>query len=75
MLPIDKCSRRIAPRMQKDGYDVRSIEFAGPHTVPQGLFEKPPGWGARGPQAPSRSPFQTGSQDIRQQAVEWLIGG
>src|SRR5919199_2049133 len=34
VLPIDHCSRRIVPVVQRAGYDVRYREFDGPHTVP-----------------------------------------
>ena len=34
VLPIDVCSRRLAPRLRSAGYDVRYHEFDGPHTVP-----------------------------------------
>ncbi|WP_199313885.1 alpha/beta hydrolase-fold protein [Leptolyngbya sp. FACHB-671] len=34
VLPIDRCSRRIVPRLQQAGYDVLYQEFDGPHTVP-----------------------------------------
>lgn len=34
VLPIDACSRRIVPLVQRAGYDVRYREFDGPHTVP-----------------------------------------
>ncbi len=34
VLPIDRCSRRIVPRLQRDGYDVVYTEFDGPHVVP-----------------------------------------
>jgi predicted esterase len=34
VLPIDRCSRRIVPLMERAGYDVRYREFDGGHTVP-----------------------------------------
>ena len=34
VLPIDRCSRRIVPRLESAGYDVSYVEFDGPHTVP-----------------------------------------
>ena len=34
ILPIDRCSRRIVPALQKAGYDVTFREFDGGHTVP-----------------------------------------
>jgi phospholipase/carboxylesterase len=44
VLPIDQCSRKIAPRLQKDGYDLRYIEFEGPHTVPQEMRREAVAW-------------------------------
>ncbi len=34
VLPIDPCSRRLVPRLQGAGYDVRYEEFDGGHYVP-----------------------------------------
>ena len=34
VLPIDRCSRRIVPALQRDGYDVTYTEFDGAHVVP-----------------------------------------
>lgn len=34
VLPIDRCSRRIAPQLRTNGYDVDYREFPGPHVVP-----------------------------------------
>jgi predicted esterase len=34
VLPIDRCSRRIVPRLQQGGYDVDYREFEGGHVVP-----------------------------------------
>jgi len=34
ILPIDQCSRRIVPQLQRSRYDVQYREFDGPHTVP-----------------------------------------
>jgi phospholipase/carboxylesterase len=33
-LPIDRCSRRIVPQLERTGYDVRYREFEGGHVVP-----------------------------------------
>jgi phospholipase/carboxylesterase len=33
VLPIDRCSRRIVPQLQRAGYEVRYLEFAGGHTT------------------------------------------
>lgn len=37
VLPIERCSRRIAPRLKRDGYNVRYDEFDGGHTVPEAI--------------------------------------
>jgi predicted esterase len=34
VLPIERCSRRIVPQLQRQGYDVRYREFDGPHILP-----------------------------------------
>jgi phospholipase/carboxylesterase len=34
ILPIEQCSRRIVPELQRAGYPVTYREFDGPHTVP-----------------------------------------
>ncbi|HYP13908.1 MAG TPA: phospholipase [Bryobacteraceae bacterium] len=34
VLPIDRCSRRLVPRLKAAGYRVDYREFDGPHTVP-----------------------------------------
>jgi predicted esterase len=34
VLPIERCSRRIVPRLQRQGYDVHYREFNGPHILP-----------------------------------------
>ncbi|MDP9456150.1 MAG: phospholipase [Actinomycetota bacterium] len=34
VLPIDRCSRAIVPRLERAGYDVTYREFEGGHTVP-----------------------------------------
>ncbi len=33
VLPIDLCSRRLVPRLERAGYDVRYREFDGGHTI------------------------------------------
>lgn len=37
VLPIDRCSRQIVPRLQRDRYHVHYQEFDGPHTVPRAI--------------------------------------
>ncbi len=44
VLPIDRCSRRIVPRMRRDGYDVRYVEFDGPHIVPDAVRRDAMAW-------------------------------
>src|SRR3712207_2240243 len=40
VLPIESCSRRIVPRLERAGYDVRYREFEGGHTItPEIAFE------------------------------------
>ena len=34
VLPIDRCSRLIVPRLERGGYDVRYREIDGGHTIP-----------------------------------------
>ncbi|MGY1743633.1 MULTISPECIES: alpha/beta hydrolase [unclassified Blastococcus] len=34
VLPIDRTSRELVPRLEDDGYDVTYREFDGPHVVP-----------------------------------------
>ena len=43
-LPIDRCSRRIVPVVQRAGYDVRYREFDGPHTVPPDIAQEAVAW-------------------------------
>jgi phospholipase/carboxylesterase len=35
VLRIDVCSRRLVPRLERAGYDVRYEEFSGGHSVPE----------------------------------------
>lgn len=34
VLPIDRCSRKLVPQLERAGYDVLYREFDGPHTIP-----------------------------------------
>ncbi len=43
-LPIDSCSRRIVPRLERAGYEVRYREFDGGHVVPPGIGGEAVGW-------------------------------
>lgn len=44
VLPIDRCSRRLVPRLEANGYDVTYHEFDGPHTVPAEIVTESIGW-------------------------------
>ncbi|PLS77225.1 MAG: phospholipase [Chloroflexi bacterium] len=44
VLPIDVCSRRIVPVVQRAGYDVQYREFDGPHTVPPEIAQEAITW-------------------------------
>ena len=44
VLPIDRCSRRIVPEVQRAGYDVLYREFDGPHTVPPAIARAAVDW-------------------------------
>jgi phospholipase/carboxylesterase len=43
-LPIDRCSRRIVPRLQRAGYEVRYREFEGGHVVPPAIAREAAAW-------------------------------
>ena len=43
-LPIDVCSRRIVPRLERAGYDVRYREFEGGHVVPPEIGNEAIDW-------------------------------
>ncbi len=44
VLPIDACSRKIVPRLERAGYTVRYHEFDGPHTVPPEITREALNW-------------------------------
>jgi predicted esterase len=44
VLPIDRCSRRIVPQLQRTGYAVRYREFDGPHTLPKDVSQEAAAW-------------------------------
>ncbi len=44
ILPIDQCSRRIVPELQRARYSVQYKEFDGPHTVPQEIAREAIAW-------------------------------
>ena len=44
VLPIDDCSRRIVPRLERADYQVTYQEFDGPHTVPPEIAQSATAW-------------------------------
>ena len=44
VLPIDQCSRRIVPELERAGYDVEYREFDGPHAVPANIARDASAW-------------------------------
>lgn len=44
VLPIDRCSRRLAPWFEHNGYQVTYQEFDGPHTVPPQVAAESLSW-------------------------------
>jgi phospholipase/carboxylesterase len=44
VLPIDRCSRRLVPVLERAGYDVLYHEFDGPHTVPTDIAREAVDW-------------------------------
>lgn len=44
VLPIDRTSRQIVPRLRGAGYDVRFREFVGGHTVPPEIAAEAVAW-------------------------------
>ena len=47
VLPVDRCSRRIVPRLTAVGYDVTYREFDGGHTVPPEVAADAEEWAAQ----------------------------
>jgi phospholipase/carboxylesterase len=43
-LPIDSCSRRIVPQLERAGYEVRYREFEGGHVVPPVIAREAASW-------------------------------
>ena len=43
-LPIDSCSRRIVPQLERAGYEVTYHEFEGGHVVPPGIAQEAAFW-------------------------------
>lgn len=44
VLPIERCSRRIVPQLEKSGYDVAYREFEGAHTIPPEINREAVEW-------------------------------
>jgi phospholipase/carboxylesterase len=44
VLPVNMCSRRIVPQVERMGYDVLYREFDGPHTVPTEVAREAVEW-------------------------------
>jgi len=44
ILPIDQCSRRIVPLLERERYDVEYREFDGPHAVPPNIAKDAVAW-------------------------------
>jgi phospholipase/carboxylesterase len=44
VLPIERCSRRLVPALERAGYDVLYHEFDGPHTVPMDIAREAVNW-------------------------------
>lgn len=47
VLPIERCSRSLVPRLRAAGYEVRYREFAGGHVVPSDLAAEALAWALR----------------------------
>jgi phospholipase/carboxylesterase len=54
VLPINRCSRRIVPRLHGDGYSVHYREFFGGHTVPDSIAREAEAWVTAREVAPER---------------------
>jgi phospholipase/carboxylesterase len=44
VLPINRCSRRLVPQLQRWGYDVHYHEFDGTHTIPLPIAHEAAVW-------------------------------
>jgi phospholipase/carboxylesterase len=44
VLPIDRCSRRIVPQLERAGYEVRYREFEGGHVLPPEIRSEATVW-------------------------------
>jgi len=48
VLPIDRCSRRIVPQLERAGYEVLYREFDGGHTISPDIALEAVGWFTQG---------------------------
>ncbi len=44
VLPVERCSRRLVPRLRSAGHEVRYEEFRGGHQVPPAVRDAAVGW-------------------------------
>jgi predicted esterase len=44
VLPIERCSRRLVPRLESRGYEVTYVEFEGGHFVPRDISRRAVDW-------------------------------
>ncbi len=44
VLSVDRCSRRLVPRLRQSGYDVTYEEFPGGHVVPDDIVRRAATW-------------------------------
>lgn len=44
VLPIDRCSRRLVPALERSAYPVRYHEFEGPHIIPPAIVHEAVDW-------------------------------
>jgi phospholipase/carboxylesterase len=51
ILPIDQCSRRIVPQLERARYAVQYREFDGPHAVPPDIAKAAIAWMSAAPSA------------------------
>src|SRR3712207_7969114 len=54
VLPIDRCSRRIVPALEDEGYDVTYREFDGGHEMPRDVREGAALWLTEGDRKSTR---------------------
>jgi predicted esterase len=53
VLPVERCSRRLAPTLERAGYAVTYHEFAGEHVVPPAIADEAVRWLLAGAAAPA----------------------